>query len=1331
MHSSPSSIADTIFSTYLNKYDSFDIIPEIRGLLQRIHCGDQWSGPNEAEGKFIIRCDKTKLGLATAALMIHNVFAKESLNISTKNNLLELISELIGFELPRYGAKEQQRNSILALVYPVSTLLEFDVCKKGDHVFVGKYQNQLVCPNKDCKTARGGKCLKKQCQNLLATDECMHGSKFRCSERVLQYRPMCVFLQRALKYNLYYRLLKSQISPSSIPRDLLQKRVAREQMEAMQNLWNSRTDIDKSKYKPLFLLFGIGYDGVKIFKKKSAHFCPLLITILNLPPFLRNKKGVGMFVTSIFDGQTGADYSDSEEFLLSKCVADEFRELEENGIEIPVVNESGEIENFYVFGRLILHSYDTRAFEPIMHISSTNAFEWCFMCGTVFGGNKKEVGNTCFIGTRGITKFDSILRQHGQSKQCCPRGHYGDHPSHSEYAVLPEEVIEIESFDHTEISSRSILNGHEINRLQPCCIGHSHGNEVQNMLKSKNVSWLHSDLISTKEFRDVMSQYIYFVHLDLRPRIPLHRTTNLEYYLSALRFFQQQAIRKLKIPEPYKGVKGIYAFAKLKHGDITKHVSWDPFHVFMNKSNHLIELWKGERANSPILRQYCYENKIHPSLYTVVDDSAKKKPISESLKGDEAMQNIGQGSSNSSSCKSSSEDGTIHARQGVWVIPTSVRGYIDEVINAIVIPTGSRDELQFNSIFSATGTLNGIFKIKILVVLMDIINFCVANMASEYPKAYLYLYKIISTDICKMMSRGFEDEAVDELVEHVAETVSLYEGMFPPSELLASTHQLVDIAAHLKTCGPIFNWWAINSERGVGDVAAKCPSAGKKIYVTAMYRDYQESDAILHEFCNRRSSPALMLASTISQAAIPRETCANGVEGNDYFIEEDDGDGSKDHTQPNHVTDEGAAPPEAAANGWEDQCRTHLLPSLQVDLQSLKYDPTNDSFIVGSKKTLFLAKDKIKKCEFDESEIILVLTALERRFIRTLGLSTSTKISASIIEQAIEKLSLDCACSLLFRLYLAYFVGKNTNNHFYQCFRSVVSEHDFSSTVPEFVIFLRLLHLTCCLMANRNIIRSWVVQPGVEPHLDTDRLQILSKGVLYHSDVVFVASQAQLFFDLQFSQWLNFYDSVYCNGVRLRSRFNKALDATGPQNSMIQRCVTSDRDHWYSTKAFCDSWCFIGNDVQSNETSVAQISVFFSVNFPNDDWLGCVPWAMYDRRPSLKNMSRPMWSSLHFVDLETCYTFDTNIIEVEDNIFPSVIAILPLSRAKNALRQIGIVDSAATLSKHFTSVDNKKNLTKKDNDDKRRTTAMERYPVDTLCLFALQPYNRVLKSIVK
>jgi hypothetical protein len=71
--------------------------------------------------------------------------------------------------------------------------------------------------------------------------------------------------------------------------------------------------------------------------------------------------------------------------------------------------------------------------------------------------------------------------------------------------------------------------------------------------------------------------------------------------------------------------------------------------------------------------------------------------------------------------------------------------------------------------------------------------------------------------------------------------------MLPPSELLLTTHALVDVAAHIKVFGPVTTWWTLASERAYGDTKEKNTKGGAVNYLTCFQREYQEADAIMKQ----------------------------------------------------------------------------------------------------------------------------------------------------------------------------------------------------------------------------------------------------------------------------------------------------------------------------------------------------------------------------------------------------------------------------------------------------------------------------------------------------
>lgn len=86
----------------------------------------------------------------------------------------------------------------------------------------------------------------------------------------------------------------------------------------------SKDPINRSKTIQISLCCSWFFDGIKLFKKIIKNFSPINITILNLPPNIRNEIGKGTFLLSYYFLAKG---SSVETFLIEKCLIGEFQEF--------------------------------------------------------------------------------------------------------------------------------------------------------------------------------------------------------------------------------------------------------------------------------------------------------------------------------------------------------------------------------------------------------------------------------------------------------------------------------------------------------------------------------------------------------------------------------------------------------------------------------------------------------------------------------------------------------------------------------------------------------------------------------------------------------------------------------------------------------------------------------------------------------------------------------------------------------------------------------------------------------------------------------------------
>jgi hypothetical protein len=1296
--------ATYITNTFDTKYNSFNIEKDILVLLNRNFNFAKKKTQSKSNEIPLKRIDGSEFYMSDAVTKLHNCFLQEQLTIKARNNILLVLSEILGHSFPQYSYSDQNQHSISSLIYPVPTILSFHVCEKGDHVFVGKYSEDLKCPNKHCSELRAGKCRVSSCKDISPDMHCPHGFTYKTAKRILQYRPLTVHLQRALRYSSFYSLATCSFTSSNTDWDVMLKPVAREQMEQMDGVWNTLPAETKEGCKKLNLVVGVNYDAVKVCKHKATHFSPLLVTIFNLPPFLRYKKGVGVFCVSAFDGLTGEDYEDSEDFLISKCFVDELIMLSK-GVKIKVIDENGDEQSYIVQVRVIHHGYDTSETEKTMRITPTaTSYQWCFVCGGVKGGRKTEGGKTCCTGNRGFLSLNSVLRYRGQSLNCCPWGFYGEHPHHLRYSIPDKSENLNATIAEDTLNERIVSIGigyqREIDNFRSCCINPSHQHDISRIINRNNVNfeWLHSNIIELKDFLKVIAPHTYYEHMDYRPVIPHSRITNAQYYSRAFKLFEHNANPNNTKIDDYEGVKGMYPYAKLFYSDIRKHVCWDAFHIVKNFVSKLIDLWKNERSNSNVIRAHCYKNKMHPDLYKVViEKKVVKTPAVEfalsSLKG--LQQAVEKGSSiqveETTETEHVVKEVKLVESEPLWMISTMMRAFIDHVVGgSILLPSGTKEDFQIPSIFAATGNLNGVAKMKILVVLMDLINFCLFNYAENYCEAYLYFYKIISQDICKMMCRGFSDEAVDRLVEEVKETVSLNEGLFPLSESLAGTHQLIDIAAHIKVFGPISCWWTLGAERTVGNIGSKYVTGGNKPYITAVNRELNESDAATSNSLN------LAMWSTILKTIkdVPTNITKSSDLSRTAVADYRDAQTSEDSEEEQEAT---YAEPDIEAlksslNSNDKNFAKQFHKYLLKDQQNKLIVIPGDSF----------CEDKKKVC----SKVVMEVSLLSQLLNSSLSYLASLITTGTYTDISLLR------ASLFFRLANYWRIGKEQDSLLYTYFKEIAADTLLSNSNgdEEFVIWMQYLIPTVkhCVQHGVQLQVIAYNSDGRPLTIDEDTsMTHLFESKLYYQDIDFLLNYESQLARLDLDEWLHLYKHVHHKGVTMRA---KKLSKGNKLDDVLDEGVNwMDRD-------VVDSWCFVGNDINASckDLSVGQILCIYRFSMNESCPLRKETWVLYDAFPrNITNVpfNKSFFQGLVFVDLQRYMRQSVRALTVVNvnAIFPSSLAVILLKKQSRPL--IFTYKSLKNLQKglhhHFT-------------------TNMQE--VDTIGLLPLEPYNRTLDS---
>jgi hypothetical protein len=120
--------------------------------------------------------------------------------------------------------------------------------------------------------------------------------------------------------------------------------------------FQNSSNVNAKEAKMINICLSEFYDGIQIRKTKIQTFWPLLVTILNFPPDIRNKLGIGMFVLSIF---TASQNTESERFILEYCFAKELEQFYE-GIIIKTESDVFFVQIRLIFMLFVLKSKNSK-----------------------------------------------------------------------------------------------------------------------------------------------------------------------------------------------------------------------------------------------------------------------------------------------------------------------------------------------------------------------------------------------------------------------------------------------------------------------------------------------------------------------------------------------------------------------------------------------------------------------------------------------------------------------------------------------------------------------------------------------------------------------------------------------------------------------------------------------------------------------------------------------------------------------------------------------------------------------------------------------------------
>lgn len=861
---SPLSERDRIAQTYLidsSEYKMFDFEECLKRRINQV-CAAEMDAV--AHGHPLFEGSKTSVGEFVD--ICNALFVKHDFTYQSRVELMDMLAGIFEHaNVPTY-ARKKNKFSMSKMVEPVPDFMEFHACPSGDLIYVAANSDKTCCVK--CGKARTHRCTVSFCEQPEAEARCVHFHS-RTPNKVVVYRPFTEIVRNLLRFDTFQHLLAYENSSEESFGDLRNCEVPIHHLDEMYNKWETHVSdnlsnishisrnkdgkitkvtmqADGGELIPINILLGINYDGIQPFKGRSVSFNPLIVTILNLPPFLRSVLGVGMFTLSVVTGgdSSSDDAKVLQDFVFLHCFVKELVMLDD-GIILESKVSYGD-KQYFVMVRLVLHMYDTRALEDIMLVQAAGAYAACPLCGIVHGGLKSELGKVVYLGHRRLLPIAHYLRRIGQGCQCCPLWFHRNY--FRSLTSTKERPYMVTRWEERQTSR--ILTTQQLSIMEPCEGDRQHKqecNELKENAKRNEFIWFHSDIVSKPNFETYIQPELYYHYADYRPIPESFRVTTERYLRNA-----ESAITSKR---PCAGVKGLCAYALLSYFDKETQINWDPFHILMNNSKALLHLMKGKRTIPVIVDRYCSFFYFHPTTSAIVDASQPKKK----QKADEATKEENPISKTKASIKRP------------WELSVSIQHLFDACLKGLYVPTCNKHRFEVQQPFLQTGLLGGVAKIQVFTILIHLLCSVIWQVDKTYPRRYLYFYLMYASDARRILKDQFNEAEIEDLYNCIAETIATAEGLWPHSELLYPFHQMTDLPKFIKKFGALKNWWTLPGERANAQVKRKVPTQGGEKYDrVAFKKQVQDENVVLESFygCDLTS----LLSGTKSLDEVKRDS---------------------------------------------------------------------------------------------------------------------------------------------------------------------------------------------------------------------------------------------------------------------------------------------------------------------------------------------------------------------------------------------------------------------------------------------------------------------------
>ena len=680
-----------------------------------------------------------------------------------------------------------------------SRWIDFHQCQNDCCVYVGRLSEQFVCPVTSCRLPRFRPCSRSSCARK-GKDDCAHliSARDGVAYKRLYYRLLIPLIADLVNTEyfvtaLHYRNECTYPGQENYYTEFLDGDVAKEHLDSMDKNYNAwrNENATNSNSVPVNLLLSQFYDGGQLFKWATCDFWGLFTSILNLPPTYRGKLGISTFLSALFSGKHNTV---AEKFIFTDLYCEELRTLYE-GFEY--VGKNGQL--FFIQARLIFHSMDTKAIEPVFKMKSMTGSRFgCPYCRSAHGQNNSWT--TFFSGNRQFLSQFNYLRFLGQSAACCPHGFYDEDGN---YFVDEGFQSSTEPIVAGDLMKKRKYNK-EMAFCQPCDKDREHFETIKEFLRDENTVYEWHSPDSGFDFGDFFEfnkdgsrkeggiwKYLFYRHFDFRAEKELRLLTKEAHLAAAFEARRLNLIRKRIERYFVDGFYDVWYFERLPYSDLARNTSFPPEHAIKG----VIEL-------------------LHAFVFGIYKEREPCKRVHKKRKKDDGTSSVKKDDGTSSTTPTTPAFFPIyrpsyHKGNAPYSCTTEDSQRCQAWLLCVLVPVGINDRSDWILNLKQTGDFKmNQWKIFILVY-WDFILTALQGI----EKCFIKFFQFVANEIRKLLSFSVAKASITQRQKEMFQMISMWEGLFPPPFVL---HQLMHLVSNIPLFGAMHSCSEFFGEQALG-----------------------------------------------------------------------------------------------------------------------------------------------------------------------------------------------------------------------------------------------------------------------------------------------------------------------------------------------------------------------------------------------------------------------------------------------------------------------------------------------------------------------------------